>query len=103
MEQCLEIIRHNRHALVIDSIRYVKLDGKKCYAQEIVDFAELVASFDRNAVAVEHSVYDHIIYDSSIIEKPFAMALNNDPDVKMFFKIPDRFKVKPPTGTYNLG
>ncbi|MBQ7009369.1 MAG: DEAD/DEAH box helicase family protein, partial [Ruminococcus sp.] len=27
MEQCLEIIRHNRHALAIDGIKYVKLDG----------------------------------------------------------------------------
>ena len=101
MEQCLEIIRHNRHALAIDGIKYVKLDGREYYAQEIFDSAELVANLDRNAVAIEHSVYDHIIYDSSTIEKPFALALDNDPDVKMFFKIPDRFKVETPFGTYN--
>ncbi|MBQ3427769.1 MAG: DEAD/DEAH box helicase family protein [Clostridia bacterium] len=101
MEQCLEIIRHNRHALAIDGIKYVKLDGKEYYAQEIFDSAELVANLDRNAVAVGHSVYDHIIYDSSTVEKPFALALDNDPDVKMFFKIPDRFKIDTPIGTYN--
>lgn len=27
MEKCLEIIRHNRHSLAIDGIKYVKLDG----------------------------------------------------------------------------
>ena len=101
MEQCLEIIKHNRHALAIDGIKYVKLDGKEYYAQEIFDSAELVANLDRNAVAVGHSVYDHIIYDSSTVEKPFALALDNDPDVKMFFKIPDRFKIDTPIGTYN--
>ena len=101
MEQCLEIIRHNRHALAIDGIKYVKLDGKEYYAQEIFDSTELVANLDKNAVKVEHSVYDHIIYDSSTVEKPFAVALDNDPDVKMFFKIPDRFKIDTPIGTYN--
>lgn len=101
MEQCLEIIKHNRHALAIDGIKYVKLDGKEYYAQEIFDSSELVANLDRNAVAVGHSVYDHIIYDSSTVEKPFALALDNDPDVKMFFKIPDRFKIDTPIGTYN--
>ena len=102
MEQCLDIIKRNRHALAIDGIKYVKLDGKEYYAQEIFDSAELVANLDRNAVKVEHSVYDHIIYDSSTIEKPFALALDHDPDVKMFFKIPDRFKIDTPIGTYNL-
>ena len=27
--------------------------------------------------------------------------MDNDPDVKMFFKIPDRFKIDTPIGTYN--
>ncbi len=100
-EKCLEIIRHNRHALAIDGIKYVKLDGQEYYAQEIFDSAELVANLDKNAVAVNRSVYDYIIYDSSTIEKPFAKALDDDPDVKMFFKIPDRFKIETPIGTYN--
>ncbi len=100
-EKCLEIIRHNRHALAIDGIKYVKLDGQEYYAQEIFDSAELVANLDKNAVAVNRSIYDYIIYDSSTIEKPFAKALDDDPDVKMFFKIPDRFKIETPIGTYN--
>ena len=100
-EKCLEIIKHNRHALAIDGIKYVKLDGQEYYAQEIFDSAELVANLDKNAVAVNRSIYDHIIYDSSTIEKPFAKALDDDPDVKMFFKIPDRFKIETPIGTYN--
>ncbi|OQB13430.1 MAG: Type III restriction enzyme, res subunit [Firmicutes bacterium ADurb.Bin193] len=101
MEKCLDIIKHNRHALAIDGISYVKLDGQEYYAQEIFDSSELVANLDKNAVAVSSSVYDHIIYDSSTIEKPFAKALDDDPDVKMFFKIPDRFKIDTPIGTYN--
>lgn len=101
LEKAMEIIRNNRHALAINGISYVKLDGKEYYVQEIFDTTELIANLDRNAVKVEHSVYDYIVYDSSSIERPFAVALDNDPDVKMFFKIPERFKIETPIGTYN--
>ena len=101
LEKAVEIIRDNRHALAIDGISYIKLDGEEYYAQEIFDSAELLANLDRNAVKVEHSVYDYIVYDSSSVEKPFALALDHDPDVKMFFKIPSRFKIETPIGTYN--
>ena len=101
LEKAIELIKNNRHALAIDGIRYVKLDGKEYYVQEIFDTAELIANLDRNAVKVEHSVYDYIVYDSSTVERPFALALDNDPDVKMFFKIPDRFKIDTPIGAYN--
>ena len=101
LEQAAELIRSHRHALAIDGIRYVKLDGQEYYVQEIFDTAELIANLDRNAVKVEHSVYDYVVYDSSTVEKPVAIALDNDPDVKMFFKIPSRFKIETPIGTYN--
>ena len=101
LEQVVELIRSPRHALAIDGIRYVKLDGQEYYVQEIFDTTELLANLDRNAVKVEHSVYDYVVYDSSTVEKPVAVALDNDPDVKMFFKIPSRFKIETPIGTYN--
>ena len=101
MEKAIDLIRSNRHALAIDGIRYVKLDGKEYYVQEIFDSEELMANLDRNAVKVEHSVYDYIVYDSSTIEKPFALALDQDPDVKMFFKLPGKFKIDTPIGAYN--
>ena len=79
----------------------MKLDGQEYYAQEIFDAQELLANLDRNAVKVDHSVYDYIVYDSTTVERPFALALDNDPDVKMFFKLPDRFKIDTPLGSYN--
>lgn len=57
----MELIRNHRHALAIDGIRYVKLDGQEYYVQEIFDTAELIANLDRNAVKGEHSVYDYVI------------------------------------------
>lgn len=84
----------------IDGIKYIKLDGQEYYAQEIFDSEEFMATLDKNAVAVANSVYDYTIYDSDI-EKDFAVAVDNDPDVKMFFKLPQKFKVRTPIGNYN--
>jgi type III restriction enzyme len=100
-EVFIEALRHVQGAMEIDGIRYVKLDGEEYYLQEIFDSAELTAFLDRNAIAVDRSVYDHIIYDSSTVERPFAVALDSDPDVRMFFKIPDKFKIETPIGNYN--
>ena len=99
-EKALEIISRNRHSLAIDGIKYVKLAGEEYYVQEIFDSEELLANLDRNAIQVEHSVYDYLIYDSGV-ESRFAKSLDEDPDVKMFFKIPSRFKIETPIGSYN--
>ena len=101
IENATQIILDVRRKLAVDGISYKKLYGAEYYVQEIFDSAELIANLDRNAVAVEHSVYDYIIYDSSTVEKPFAVALDEDPDVRMFFKLPNRFKIDTPLGTYN--
>ncbi|MBO6288765.1 MAG: DEAD/DEAH box helicase family protein [Alphaproteobacteria bacterium] len=100
-EKVLEIIQRNRHKLAIDGIKYIKLAGEEYSVMEIFSNEELTANLDKNAVAVKNSVYDYIIYDSPTVEKPFAVALDEDPDVKMFFKIPSRFKIDTPIGTYN--
>lgn len=101
IENAVEIINNVKHALVIDGIKYHKLDGEEYYIQEIFDSEELLANLDRNAVAVDRSVYNYVMYDSATVEKPMAIALDNDPEVKMFFKIPSKFKIQTPLGTYN--
>lgn len=101
IEKATEIINNRRHQLAIDGIRYIKLDGQEYSVMEIFDNQELIANLDRNAVEVEHSVYDYVVYDSDTIERPFALALDRDPNVKLFFKIPSRFKIETPIGTYN--
>lgn len=100
IERCTDIIRDTRHKLSIDGIKYIKLDGQEYYAQEVFDSEEFMATLDKNAVAVNNSVYDYTIYDSNI-ERDFALALDNDTDVKMFFKLPQKFKIRTPIGNYN--
>lgn len=101
IEKVAEIINNRRHQLAIDKIKYIKLDGEEYSVAEVFDNSEILANLDKNAIAVKHSVYDHVVYDSNTIEKPFAVALDKDPNVKLFFKIPSHFKIETPIGTYN--
>ena len=100
-ELFIDAVRAVQGKMEIDGIRYQRLDGEEYYLQEIFDSEELIAYLDKNVIAVDHSVYDHVIYDSATVERPFAVALDDDPDVRMFFKIPDKFKIETPIGTYN--
>lgn len=83
IENAAEFIRDACYSLAIDSISYKKLYGAEYHVQEIFDSPELIANLDRNAVAVDRSVYDYIVYDSAV-QSRFSIDLDDDPDVKMF-------------------
>ena len=100
-EMFIETVNAVQNSMEIDGIRYIRLEGEEYFLQEIFDSEELIAYLDKNAVVVENSVYDHVIYDSDTVELPFAQALDSDPDVRLFFKIPSKFKIETPIGTYN--
>ena len=49
----------------------------------------------------EKSVYEHIVYDSTGVERSFAEALEANEAVKVYAKLPGWFKIPTPLGTYN--
>lgn len=100
IESFINIINKNRSKIAVDGIKYIKIQGQEYDVKEIFSREEIPANLDKNAIDVKNSVYDHVIYDSTI-EKLFAIALDNDYDVKMFFKIPSKFTIKTPFGNYN--
>lgn len=51
-------------------------------------------------VEVAHSVTDSVVCDSQV-EEDFARYLDRRPDVPLFIKLPDWFKVPTPLGNYN--
>lgn len=99
IEQAANIILNVRRSLAVEGICYQKRHGEEYCVQEIFDSTKMIANLKQNAVAVAHSVYDHIVYDSAV-ERRFAIELDHDPDVKLFFKLPSRFKVDTPLGGY---
>ena len=103
IEEVTRIINYVRANECIDGITYTKQTGKSYSFVDIFDLesnSEVFAYLDKNAIAVEHSLYDHVVYDNSGIERDFATELDNDTDVKLFFKIPDKFKIPTPIGNY---
>ena len=76
IEKCTQILLDAFMELSMTGISYTKLQGEKYYALDTFDSEELLANLDKNAVAVERSVYDYVIYDSETVEKPFALVFH---------------------------
>jgi len=60
----------------------------------------LIEAYTENIVEVEKSIYDSVICDSEV-ERQYALDLDKRPDVELFLKLPDWFKVDTPIGGYN--
>ena len=98
MEETLRIIKREMNHMLLDGIKYTQLEDY--YAQELFEEEELYGYLERNLIESEHSVYDHIVYDSEV-EKNFAESLEKDPEVILYAKLPGWFKINTPLGGYN--
>ena len=75
IEEVTKIINYVRANECIDGITYTKQEGKSYSFVDVFDLesnSEMFAYLDKNAVAVQHSLYDYVIYDNSSVEKDFA-------------------------------
>lgn len=84
-------------------IKYTKLPESEWYTMEVLDVADLTAYLDQNAYepANDKSIYNYVVYDSSTVERPFAYDLDMAEEVKVFAKLPARFTIDTPVGSYN--
>ena len=98
MQQTAKLINKVMSMMIVDGIKYTKIDDS--YSQELFKNDELWGYLEKNLIESKHSVYDYVIYDSEV-EKNFAMSLENDPEVKLYTKLPYWFKIKTPIGNYN--
>ncbi len=93
-----ELINDEKAAAVIEHITYHVLDDR--YTTDVFTAAQANARLDVNALEVEKSVYDHVVYDSTN-ERQFAEALEAHKDVVVYVKLPDGFFINTPVGHYN--
>lgn len=101
LDQVATIIKNELHRLLIDGIKYERISGtseESEWQMELFKNEELVDYL--NALQVNKSIYDHIIYDSEV-ERDFAKKLDEREDIKLFVKLPAWFKVETPIGGYN--
>ena len=101
IKQVSKILLEVKKENLTDGIKYEKIN--EYYEQDFIfNDEELYGYKDRNILDVssDKNIYDHVIYDSDI-EKQFAQDAENDEDVLVYAKLPDRFKVDTPIGSYN--
>jgi type III restriction enzyme len=95
-----ECINRVKRLAIVDGIKYQRIGDESYYAQELFETEEL-SGYLRNMLEVTKSVHEHVIYDSTGVERTFAEQLERNEAVKVYAKLPGWFKIETPLGPYN--
>jgi len=100
----LRCIKGELAKLLIDGMQYETLDGSVYELRELqADGLEERERFFDRMVEIHNTQktdFDHVVYDSEV-EREFAEMLDSRADIKLFMKLPAKFKVPTPVGDYN--
>ena len=96
------IVREEMGTLMTDGVEYEKINNAFYdWEQHFVDAEhEIASSIVADMKGRDKTPYSLISCDSEV-EKKFAEALRERDDIKMFLKLPKRFVVPTPVGSYN--
>ncbi len=100
IELAANSINRCKRLALVDGIKYQRLGDDEYYAQELFETEELTGYLKNMVLDAQRSVYQHVVYDSSI-ERDFAEALEKNDAIKVYAKLPGWFKVPTPLGSYN--
>ncbi len=98
LEQAVAAVHKSLQDLVVSGIEYERILDAEWEMHRLE--SEELESYVSRLLEVRHGLYDVIEYESQV-EYEFAKALDARDDIKLFFKLPDWFKVETPLGTYN--
>lgn len=90
--------------IVVEGIQYEPIAGS------VYELSELQADGEKEKDRFIDQMYevknqqktdfDYVVYDSSV-ERQFAEMLDSREDIRLFMKLPDKFKIDTPVGPYN--
>ena len=98
IDQASTTLKSVLNDVLVKGIEYEKF-GHAVFEQRIFEDEE-IETFVRRRIQAKHSIYEEFEVDSEI-ERTFAEKLDARTDILMFFKLPSRFVVDTPIGTYN--
>jgi type III restriction enzyme len=98
LEHAVGAIQKSLHDLMVQGIEYERIADAEWEMHRLE--SEELESYVSRLLEVQNSLYDVVEYESKV-EYEFAKALDARKDIKLFFKLPDWFKVETPLGTYN--
>ena len=88
MDAVAAILKHELHRLLVDGIKYERIDGAGSEAEwEMLLFKNEELINYLTALQVNKSVYEYVVYDSEV-EREFAKQLDEREDIKLFVKLP---------------
>ena len=93
MDAVAAILRYELHQLLIDGIKYERIQGAGGEAEwEMLLFKDEGLIDYLSAERVTKSVYEYVVYESEV-EREFAVQLDARDDIKLFVKLPRWFTV----------
>ncbi|MEW6661687.1 MAG: DEAD/DEAH box helicase family protein [Bacillota bacterium] len=103
MDVVASILKHELHQLLVDGIKYERVDGTGAAAEwEMLFFKNEELINYLTALQVNKAVYEYVVYDSEV-EREFARRLDEREDINLFVKLPGWFEIDTPVGKYNPG
>lgn len=98
------VINNELAKIVVEGVEYEKIAGNIYELRELREDSKQEADrFLDQLYKVQHQEktdFDYVLFDSEIEEK-FAKKLDDREDIKMFMKLPAKFKIDTPVGPYN--
>ena len=101
IESAAEIINRTKKRALVDGIRYRRLGDGEFYAQELFEREELTGYLESILMNTQKSVFEHVVHDSTGVERKFAEKMEKNESVRVYAKLPAWFKVPTPLGSYN--
>jgi type III restriction enzyme len=98
LEHAVAAVQKSLHDLMVQGIEYERIANAEWEMHRLE--SDELESYVSRLLEVQHSIYDVVEFESKV-EYEFAKALDARKDIKLFFKLPDWFKVETPLGTYN--
>lgn len=98
LEHAVGAIQKSLHDLMVQGIEYERIADAEWEMHRLE--SEELESYVSRLLEVQNGLYDVVEFESKV-EYEFAKALDARKDIKLFFKLPDWFKVETPLGTYN--
>ena len=98
LEHALAAVKKSLRDLMVQGIEYERIANAEWEMHRLE--SEELESYVSRLLEVQNSIYDVVEFESKV-EYEFAKALDKRPDIKLFFKLPDWFKIETPLGTYN--
>lgn len=98
------VINSELAKIIVDGVEYERIAGSVYELRELrEDGKEEANRFLDQLYKVQNQAktdFDYVLFDSAV-ERQFAQLLDSRQDVRMFMKLPAKFKIDTPVGPYN--